>query len=140
MAEFVGGVGTELRGAVAVWRDPVTGGVEVVCSAPRVPLIGGEADRLAELLHRAATPGQPPATEARPATCGQCKDGLVDAKGCTCGSPGYPDPHEPLCGTEPCPNGCWNLLHPEAPSAGRVLSDEEYAELKYENDAAADPF
>jgi hypothetical protein len=45
-----------------------------------------------------------------------CADGLVGVDGCNCGSPadatvGYA--HEPLCGWEPCPNGCWERLHPD---------------------------
>lgn len=53
-----------------------------------------------------------PAAEAPPAVCGQCQDGLVEAKGCNCGSAadeasGFR--HEPFCGYEPCPNGCWEV-------------------------------
>lgn len=49
---------------------------------------------------------------------GCCAWGLVEAGGCNCGSPadasvGYM--HERLCGWEPCPNGCWDRLHPETP-------------------------
>lgn len=49
--------------------------------------------------------------------CGGCDGGLVPVEGCTCGSPGYPDPHERYCGYEPCPSGCWWRLHPGAPGA-----------------------
>lgn len=48
-------------------------------------------------------------------TCGQCDGGLVPVDGCTCGGGLWPYGHEPLCGTEPCPNGCWWKLHPDAP-------------------------
>jgi hypothetical protein len=46
---------------------------------------------------------------------GCCAWGLVETGGCNCGSPadasvGYA--HEPLCGWEQCPNGCWERLHP----------------------------
>lgn len=62
--------------------------------------------------------GGEPAGTAGPAGCGQCDDGLVEAKGCNCGSPadeaaGFR--HENLCGFEPCPNGCWDKLHPAQP-------------------------
>lgn len=47
---------------------------------------------------------------------GCCAVGLVETGGCNCGSPadasvGYA--HEPLCGWEQCPNGCWERLHPQ---------------------------
>jgi len=50
-------------------------------------------------------------------TCGDCADGLVPTVhgACNCGSPADESTgfrHEPLCGYEPCPNGCWDLLHP----------------------------
>lgn len=57
-------------------------------------------------------------------TCGQCVDGLVDVADvadvnrCTCGSPADESVnymHERHCGTEPCPNGCWWALNPDAP-------------------------
>ena len=47
-------------------------------------------------------------------TCGQCDGGLIEVGHCNCGGggpDGYPA-HEPLCGAEPCPNGCWDRLHP----------------------------
>jgi hypothetical protein len=50
------------------------------------------------------------------ATCGECDDGLIDAKGCNCGSPADASvnyAHERLCGSDPCPNGCWERLHPD---------------------------
>lgn len=53
---------------------------------------------------------------------GCCALGLVEVGGCNCGSPadvsvGYA--HEPLCGWEQCPNGCWERLHPD-PDAGQL--------------------
>lgn len=77
-----------------------------------------EREALARALMEAyrIADGETGATEARPAACGLCKDGLVEAKGCNCGSPadeaaGFR--HENLCGFEPCPNGCWGRLHPD---------------------------
>jgi hypothetical protein len=61
-------------------------------------------------------------------TCGQCSGGLVDISGCNCGG-GGPDglpAHEPLCGAEPCPNGCWERLHPEAETNGRDDPDDRH--------------
>ena len=49
-------------------------------------------------------------------SCGLCDDGLIDAGGCNCGSPADASvsyAHERLCGADPCPNGCWERLHPE---------------------------
>jgi hypothetical protein len=43
-------------------------------------------------------------------------DGLIPVDGCNCGSPADESvnyAHERLCGFEPCPNGCWDKLHPE---------------------------
>ena len=49
-------------------------------------------------------------------TCGRCEHGLVDTDGCNCGGglDGYG--HEPLCRVEPCPDGCWERLHPPVPA------------------------
>jgi hypothetical protein len=52
--------------------------------------------------------------------CGQCEGGLVPAGGCNCGSPvdaSVNFAHERLCGYEPCPNGCWDRLHPAVKEA-----------------------
>lgn len=51
------------------------------------------------------------------ADCGTCGGGgLVETGRCNCGggpATGIPgSPHEPLCGAEPCPEGCWEKLHP----------------------------
>ena len=49
-------------------------------------------------------------------TCGQCQDGEIPYDGCNCGG-GGPDgipAHEPRCGWEQRPNGCWDRLHPVA--------------------------
>ena len=50
-------------------------------------------------------------------TCRHCGGtGLIEAGGCNCGSPADVSvnfAHERLCGFEPCPNGCWDKLHPE---------------------------
>lgn len=92
-----------------------------------------EAERVAS--------GEPPALEAGPIACGECDDGLIAVGRCNCGSPADQSVsymHERLCGYEPCPSGCWDILHPSAPSAGRPMTDGEYAELQYENTAAAD--
>lgn len=49
-----------------------------------------------------------------PTECSECKGGLVEVDACTCGGGLDVYGHEPLCGTEPCPNGCWDKLHPAA--------------------------
>ncbi len=47
-----------------------------------------------------------------PQTCGECTGGLIAAGvRCNC-DPGPEGQHQPLCGFEPCPNGCWERLHP----------------------------
>lgn len=54
------------------------------------------------------------AEQRRP--CRECNDtGLVDVDRCNCavGPSGYYGMHERYCGTEPCPAGCWDRLHPE---------------------------
>jgi hypothetical protein len=51
----------------------------------------------------------------RPEGCGQCDGGLISIGECNCGSPADSSigfAHERLCGYEPCPNGCWEKLHP----------------------------
>lgn len=49
---------------------------------------------------------------------GCCKSGLVSADGCNCGPAGLDGyGHEPLCGWEPCPNRCWERLHPASAPA-----------------------
>lgn len=45
--------------------------------------------------------------------CPECEDGLVRVAGCNCGDGLPPYGHEPLCGWEQCPNGCWERLHPQ---------------------------
>lgn len=49
-------------------------------------------------------------------TCGRCEDGLVPVSGCNCDgdTDAYPGVHREWCGFEPCPNGCWDRLHPPA--------------------------
>lgn len=59
-------------------------------------------------------------TEILVGLCSACDGGLVAIGGCNCASPadvsvGYM--HERLCGFEPCPNGCWDKLHPVAEPA-----------------------
>lgn len=49
----------------------------------------------------------------QPKTCGQCHDGVIRVDGCTCGDGLPPHGHEPGCGYEECPNGCWDILHPQ---------------------------
>lgn len=73
----------------------------------------------------------PFAPQSAAAPCGQCQEGLVVAGGCTCGGGLPPYGHEPLCGLEPCPNGCWDILHPpfQAPAPqpvnlGTTLQEE----------------
>jgi hypothetical protein len=48
--------------------------------------------------------------------CGRCDAGLVPVSGCNCDgdSDAYPGVHREWCGFEPCPNGCWDRLHPSA--------------------------
>lgn len=48
--------------------------------------------------------------------CTTCEDGLVEISACNCagGTPESSYLHEAHCGTEPCPNGCWERLHPPA--------------------------
>ena len=95
--------------------------------------IADELRRLAHphLHHRDAARPWPPET------CGDCADGLVPTihGACNCGSPGFPDPHERLCGYEPCPNGCWNILHPpsQTPASGPVNLAAGAAEPLKEN-------
>lgn len=72
-------------------------------------------------------------------TCGQCEDGLVPIGRCNCGSPADESAgfmHERLCGYEPCPDGCWDRLHPEL--ADGADPDVRYAQLQSEHLAAAD--
>lgn len=50
--------------------------------------------------------------------CPDCKGtGLIDIDECNCavGPSGYYGMHERYCGTDACPNGCWDLLHAEVP-------------------------
>jgi len=51
------------------------------------------------------------------AACQQCDGtGLIGIDQCNCGPAGLDGyGHERLCGFEPCPAGCWECLHPEAP-------------------------
>lgn len=47
--------------------------------------------------------------------CAECKGtGLVDVDHCNCGvgPSGYYGMHERYCGTDACPNGCWDVLNP----------------------------
>lgn len=50
--------------------------------------------------------------------CPDCEDGLVRIDGCNCGDGLPPYGHEPLCGWEQCPNGCWERLHPQPEAEG----------------------
>jgi hypothetical protein len=47
---------------------------------------------------------------AGPGTCGQCDHGLVPVGHCNCDT-GPEGQHQPFCGSEPCPAGCWDRLH-----------------------------
>jgi hypothetical protein len=52
--------------------------------------------------------------------CGQCDGGLIPVPagtGCTC-DPGPEGQHQPYCGFQPCPAGCWDKLHPPAGGTG----------------------
>jgi hypothetical protein len=47
--------------------------------------------------------------------CRECGgEGVVPVDGCTCGDGLSSFGHEPGCGFEPCPAGCWQRLHPAA--------------------------
>lgn len=53
-------------------------------------------------------------------TCAECKGtGLVDVDHCNCavGPSGYYGMHERYCGTDMCPNGCWDVLNPAEATA-----------------------
>jgi hypothetical protein len=79
--------------------------------------------------------GEKPATEATRAACGQCNDGLVEAKGCNCGSPADASvnyAHERLCGFEPCPNGCWEVRR-----LARLASGQPATETRTEEELHA---
>jgi len=67
--------------------------------------------------HSGATPPGPSSLD----TCGECTGGLIAAGvRCNC-DPGPEGQHRALCGFIPCPNGCWEKLHPEpAPADPRV--------------------
>lgn len=48
-------------------------------------------------------------------SCRECKGtGLVDVDGCNCGTGpgGHYGQHERFCGSDACPNGCWDVLNP----------------------------
>jgi len=62
-------------------------------------------------------------------TCGECQGGLIEVNRCTCGAGLPPHGHEPLCGTEPCPNDCWYVLHPTAPGAPKVPCDHTWQDV-----------
>lgn len=65
---------------------------------------GGNAQRIADLTAELAA--------VTPQTCGRCRWGVVDEPGCNCGAPGPNGEHQPECGAAPCPNGCWDKVHP----------------------------
>lgn len=52
--------------------------------------------------------------------CGECDGGLIDVDHCNCavGPSGYYGMHERYCGTEMCPAGCWDRLHPAEVARG----------------------
>lgn len=73
---------------------------------------GADTERIAGLAAELA--------KVTPQTCGSCLWGVVDvkaARGCTC-DPGPEGQHQRYCGTEPCPNGCWDKVHPAGSSGG----------------------
>ena len=52
--------------------------------------------------------------------CATCLDtGYIEVEFCTCIIP-TPRGHEPMCGTEPCPEGCWDSASVQDQQRGAV--------------------
>jgi hypothetical protein len=62
-------------------------------------------------------------------TCGQCDHGLVPVGHCNCDT-GPEGQHQPFCGLEPCPAGCWDRLRPPVPDPAWPGGDDRLEALQ----------